>query len=139
VILLDTNVVSELVKARPHPLVLAWLDRHALSSVWISSISLMELHFGLELLDPSRRKAELSAALGRMMKTAFSGRIAAFDEKAAEAAGRLAASRRRSGRTVDHRDTQIAGIALALGARLVTRNRRDFADLDVEVTNPWGE
>ncbi|HEY8064886.1 MAG TPA: PIN domain-containing protein [Methylosinus sp.] len=138
-ILLDTNVVSELVRARPHPQVLAWLDRHPLSSVWISSISVMELHFGLELLDPSRKKAELSAALALLAETTFGDRIAPFDARAAEAAGRLAASRRRRGTTVDHRDTQIAGIALAHRARLVTRNRRDFADLDVEVTNPWNE
>ncbi|WP_161913291.1 type II toxin-antitoxin system VapC family toxin [Methylosinus sp. C49] len=138
-ILLDTNVVSELVKARPHPLVLAWLDRHPFSSVWISTISVMELRFGLELLDPSRRKAELAAALARLTESTFGDRIAPFDLKAAEAAGRLAAARRRNGTTVDHRDTQIAGIALAHRARLVTRNLRDFADLDVEVTNPWNE
>jgi len=99
----------------------------------------MELHFGLELLDPSRKKAELSAALARLAETTFGDRIASFDARAAEAAGRLAASRRRRGMTVDHRDTQIAGIALAHRARLVTRNLRDFADLDVEVTNPWNE
>jgi predicted nucleic acid-binding protein len=137
VILLDTNVISELVRARPNPLVLAWLDRRALASVWMSSISVMELRFGVELLDAGRRKSDLSAAVTRLMETTFGDRIATFDSQAAEIAGRLAAVRRRRGSTVDHRDTQIAGIALALGATLVTRNIRDFADLDLKLENPW--
>lgn len=136
-ILLDTNVISELTKRGPDPAVSGWLDRHPLSSIWISSISVMELHFGLELLEAGRRKSELSAALARLTGVAFRDRIAPFDERAAEIAGRLAAVRRRSGSTVEHRDTQIAGIAIALGATLVTRNLRDFRNLEVDVVNPW--
>lgn len=136
-ILLDTNVLSELMKARPDPAVVGWLDRHPLASVWISSISVMELHFGLELLDAGRRKSELRAALDRLTSATFGERVAPFDATAAVAAGRLAAARRRGGSTVDHRDTQIAGIALAHGAILVTRNPRDFADLGIDVANPW--
>jgi predicted nucleic acid-binding protein len=115
---------------------MAWLDRQSLGTAWISSISVMELNFGLQLLDPGRRKSELSAIVARLTEITFGDRIAPFDTRAAEMAGGLAASRRRRGSTVDHRDTQIAGIALARHATLVTRNIRDFADLEIEVVNP---
>jgi hypothetical protein len=136
-ILLDTNVISELVRMKPDPAVLAWLDRQPLATVWISSVSVMELHFGVQLLDAGRRKSELAAAVTRLTETVFGDRVAAFDTAAAEIAGRLAALRRRRGSTVDHRDTQIAGIALARRATLVTRNIRDFSDLEIELADPW--
>lgn len=136
-ILLDTNVASELAKRRGEPAVLNWLDKQPLSSVWISSISVMELHFGLELLEPGRRRSELSAAITRLTSVVFKDRIAPFDQAAGETAGRLAAVRRRKGAAVDHRDTQIAGIAISRRATLVTRNMRDFADLEIDVINPW--
>lgn len=136
-ILLDTNVASELAKRRGEPAVLNWLDKQPLSSVWISSISVMELHFGLELLEPGRRRSELSAAITRLTSVVFKDRIAPFDQAAGEMAGRLAAVRRRKGAAVDHRDTQIAGIAISRRATLVTRNMRDFADLEIDVINPW--
>jgi predicted nucleic acid-binding protein len=137
VILLDTNIIFELARAQPNPAVLAWLDNRALGSVWISSISVMELHFGLQLLDAGRRRAELSAAVMRLTEATFGDRIAVFDAEAAEIAGRLAAIRRRKGSTVDHRDMQIAGIALARHATLVTRNTRDFSGLELDMANPW--
>jgi len=136
-ILLDTNVISEILKPHAEPNVTAWLDRQPLSSIWITSISVMEIRFGLELLDPGRRKSQTSAAFLRFVSATIADRIAPFDAPAAEIAGKLSAARRRKGLVVDHRDTQIASIAVLHKATLVSRNIRDFGDLDERLVNPW--
>jgi predicted nucleic acid-binding protein len=136
-ILIGANVASEIAKSRGDQAVLTWLDHQPLSTVWLSSTSLMELHYGLELLEPGRKKTELSAALSRLKSITFANRIAAFDAAAAEIAGQLAATRRRRGLNIDYRDTQIASIALARRATLITRNIRHFSDLDIDVIDPW--
>jgi predicted nucleic acid-binding protein len=84
-----------------------------------------------------RKKIELGAALSRLTNATFGGRIASFDSTAAEIAGHLAASRRRAGLTIDYRDTQIASIAMARRATLVTRNVRHFVGLEIELLDPW--
>lgn len=135
-ILLDMNIASELTKKRSDPAVLSSLNRYPFSSVWLSSVTVMELRFGVELLEDGRRKTELSEAIVRLV-SAFGSRIAPFDAAAAEIAGRVSAARRRRGSIVDYRDTQIAGIAPAQKALLVTRNLRDFGDLELDRVNPW--
>jgi predicted nucleic acid-binding protein len=137
VILLDTNVLSALMQARPDPIVVAWLDAQAPESVWTTALSVFEIRFGIELLAPSRRRKTLAEAFDGMLREDLNGRVAPFDFEAAEAAAELAARRQRRGRPVDLRDIQIAGIALARRAALATRNVRHFDGLNVSVVSPW--
>ena len=136
-ILLDTNVIAELMRAEPDPAVPRWLDSCAAEEVWIPAVAVMELRYGLALLPPGRRRDGLAATLDAVLADELGGRIAAFDRPAAEAAAALMASRRQQGRPVDLADTMIAGIALAHRATLATRNLRHFADLAVPVVNPF--
>jgi toxin FitB len=137
VIVIDTNVLSALMRQIPELPVVEWLDRQAAESIWITSITLFEARFGLALLPKGRRRRTLEAAFDKLMVEDLEGRVLDFDQPAAEAAAMLAAERQRDGHSIDMRDTQIAGIVLARRAKLATRNVRHFSDLNVEVINPW--
>ncbi len=136
-IVIDTNVLSALMRRVPEPPVVEWLDRQAAESVWITSITLFEAQFGIALLPKGRRRRTLEVAFEKLMAEDLEGRVLDFDKTAAEAAARLAAARQRNGHSIDMRDTQIAGIVVARRAKLATRNVRHFSDLSVDVVNPW--
>ena len=136
-IVLDTNVLSALMRKAPEPPVVAWLDRQPPESVWISSITLFEARLGLALLPSGRRRQALETAFARLLEEDLQNRVLDFDSAAATEAASLAAERQKAGRPVDMRDTQIAGIALARRATLATRNVRHFRDLKVPVVDPW--
>lgn len=136
-IILDTNVLSALMRATPDGSVVAWLDGQPAESVWITSITLFEAHLGLALLPDGRRRRALEAAFERVLHADLESRVLDFDGAAAVEAAALAARRQMAGRRVDLRDTQIAGIAVARRATVATRNLRHFADLDVPVVDPW--
>jgi predicted nucleic acid-binding protein len=137
VIILDTNVLSALMRTAPDPEVVAWLDRQAAESLWITSITVFEARFGLALLASGRRRRALERAFGLLVEEDLENRVLDFDVAAATASAQLAAARQQAGRPVDMRDTQIAGIAVARRATLATRNVRHFADLAVPVVDPW--
>ncbi|HEY2679157.1 MAG TPA: type II toxin-antitoxin system VapC family toxin [Steroidobacteraceae bacterium] len=136
-IILDTNVLSALMREEPEVLVVEWLDRQAAESIWITSITLFEAHLGIELLPKGKRQRVLAAAFDRLMDVDLDNRVLEFDGVAAVAAATLAAVRQKAGRPVDFRDTQIAGIALARRATLATRNVRHFQDLNIPLVDPW--
>lgn len=136
-IILDTNVLSALMRKEPETAVVKWLDEQPPESVWITSITLFESQLGLALLPEGRRRQTLEDAFARLLEVDLENRILAFDSAAAMKSATLAAERQRSGHPVDMRDTQIAGIALARRATLATRNVRKFDDLTVSVVNPW--
>jgi len=136
-IILDTNVLSALMRTAPEAAVVAWLDRQPAQSVWITSITLFEARLGLALLPSGRRRQTLEAAFARVLLEDLENRVLDFDSAAAIEAASLAAARQKNGRPVDMRDTQIAGIALARRATLATQNIRHFADLKVSIVNPW--
>jgi predicted nucleic acid-binding protein len=136
-IILDTNVLAALMRTVPEVSVVAWLNRQPAESVWITSITLFEARFGLALLPSGRRRQALEAAFARMLKDDLENRVLDFDSAAATEAASLAATRQKNGRSVDMRDTQIAGIALARRATLATRNVRHFGDLNISVVDPW--
>lgn len=136
-IILDTNVLAALMRTVPEVSVVAWLDRQPAESVWITSITLFEARFGLALLPAGRRRQALEAAFARMLKDDLENRVLDFDSAAAIEAASLAATRQKNERSVDMRDTQIAGIALARRATLATRNVRHFGDLNISVVDPW--
>lgn len=136
-IILDTNVISALMRTAPAVPVVAWLDRQPAESVWITSITLFETRLGLALLPSGRRRSTLEAAFASLLQDDLENRVLDFDSAAAAEAASLAANRQKSGRSVDMRDTQIAGIALARRATLATWNGRHFRDLKVPVVDPW--
>jgi len=137
VIILDTNVLSTLMRTAPEAEVVRWLDHQPAESIWITSITLFETRLGLALLPRGRRRQLLELAFDRLLAEDLENRVLDFDGAAATEAATLAASRQRAGRPVDMRDTQIAGIALARRATLATRNVRHFQDLSVTVIDPW--
>ena len=136
-IILDTNVLSALMQATPDVRVVAWLDRQAPESIWTTSITLFESRLGLALLPEGRRRQALEASFEQLLNEDLQNRVLVFDTAAALEAAALAATRRRAGRPIDLRDTQIAGIAVARRASIATRNLRHFQDLAVPVINPW--
>jgi toxin FitB len=138
-ILLDTNVISAFIRPEPDRAVMAWLDTQPAESMWTTAISVYELRFGIELLAAGRRRRDLEEALSQALEEDFDGRVVPFDEPAAQSAGRIGATRRLIGRTVEIRDLQIAGIALARKATIATRNVRHFDGLGVALINPWAE
>lgn len=136
-IILDTNVLSALMKTALDAAVVDWLDRQPAESIWITSITLFEAHLGIQLLTRGRRQRALAASLDKLLAEDLENRVLDFDAAAAVEAAALAATRQKPGHPVDMRDTQIAGIALARRAAIATRNVRHFEDLKVSVVNPW--
>ena len=136
-IILDTNVLSALMRTAPETVVVRWLDHQPAESIWITSITLFETRLGLALLPKGRRRQSLESAFARLLEEDLENRVLDFDSAAATEAAALAAARQRAGRPVDMRDTQIAGIALARRATLATRNVRHFQDLNLSVVDPW--
>ena len=136
-IILDTNVLSALMRVVPEAVVVQWLDQQPAESVWITSITLFETRLGLALLPKGRRRQALERAFGQLLEEDLENRVLEFDRGAADQAAVLAATRRKAGQPVDMRDTMIAGIALARRAALATRNVKDFRDLKVQVIDPW--
>jgi toxin FitB len=139
VIVLDTNVVSELMRPKPSIKVAHWLDGFTRQDVWITAISIFELRFGIEIQAQGLRRSQLENSLARILEAGFSGRILNFDETAADAAALLSAKQRLAGRSREVRDTFIAGIVVAHAAELATRNVRHFQGLGIRVVNPWAD
>jgi toxin FitB len=137
VILLDTNVLSALMQREPNQTVVAWLDEQPSESIWTTSITVFEVRMGLELLDGGRRRSRLEREFERLLAEDLDGRVHLFDRVAADTAGMIAASRQRTGLTVEIRDVQIAGIASARKATLATRNTRHFEGLGITLVDPW--
>jgi toxin FitB len=138
-IILETNVLGALMRTAPETPVMIWLDRQPADSVWITSITLFEVRFGLALLPSGRRRHTLEAAFARLLGEDLENRVLDFDSAAATEAAFLAAARRKNGRSVDMRDTQIAGIVIARRATLATRNVRHFSDLEISIVDPWAQ
>ena len=121
-IVLDTNVLSALMLAPPDPRVVRWLDRNPGDSMWTTAITVYEIRFGLATMPTGKRRRALESAFDRLVAIVLQNRVLDFDAAAATAAAVLAAARKRSGRPVGIRDTQIAGIALARRAAIATRD-----------------
>ena len=136
-ILLDTNVLSAMMRAASEPAVERWLDAQPAESAWTTSITVFEIRFGLKLLAPGRRLEQLDMAFRRAIDEILGGRVVAFDTTAAETAAAIAAEQQQRGRTIEIRDVQIAGIAKVRRATLATRNTRHFEDLGITLVDPW--
>ncbi len=134
---LDTNVVSELMRPEPEPLVSKWTGEHPASRLFFTAIGEAELRYGLEIMARGARREALAAKIDVMLRDKLRDRVLPFDSAAASAYAEIAARRRRLGRPVSHPDCQIAAIARCRNAALVTRNVRDLEGTGVEVINPW--
>lgn len=136
-ILLDSNVISELMRSQPHAQVIGWMDRQPRISIWTTSVTLLEIRFGLQILPAGKRREQQMEAFETLLAHKLERRIAVFDSSAAQHTADLMAARQKAGRPGDLRDSMIAGIALAANASLATRNTRHFENLSVPVINPW--
>ena len=132
--LLDTNVVSEVTKERPSPQAISFLESQ--HDLWLPTIVLYELEYGLLLLPGGRRRDRLRAAVSALVDV-YSDRIIPLDSLAAEWAARFRAQAHRSGNSLKVADALIAGTAKANNLTIATRNTRDFDYLDIEIVNPW--
>ena len=136
-ILLDTNVLSALVQSTPDATVLRWLDLEPRDSVWITSVTVMEVRYGLHTMPAGRKRDRITRAFEILMDEKIQVRVASFDTAAAEQTAELMAARKQRGHPQDYRDTMIAGIVLSSKATLATRNTAHFEDLSVRMVNPW--
>ena len=137
IVLLDTNVVSELIRKAPDSAVEAWAGNHALEDLFFSAIGEAEMRHGAAILPAGRRRESLVSDIEAMLRDAFGDRVLPFDSNAARAYAEIAAMRRSAGRTIPPADCQIAAIALFRDMAVATPDVRDFEDIDVEVVNPW--
>lgn len=136
-ILLDTNVVSELLRPLPDHAVEAWVGEHPAGDLFISAVVEAELLYGVAILPTGRRRDALAAAIEAILREDFEDRILPFDSAAAREYADIAAKRRTAGSPVESADCQIAAIARSLNMTLATRNVADFEDVGIAVVNPW--
>ncbi len=134
--LLDTCVLSELVKPQPEPAVLAWMGTRIESTLFVSAMTLAELHRGVCKLPASQRRADLSAWL-RQLELGFEDRVLPFNQDTARVWAQMTTQAEQQSRPMAAFDSIIAATAIARGLRLVTRNVRDFTSAGVQVFNPW--
>ena len=136
-ILVDTNVVSELMRPTPEPAVMAWFSSQDSDALYLTAVTEAELRLGVAILPQGRRRERLSAEVDAMVAQDFASRVLPFDSAAARAYADIAASRRARGRPMPEADCQIAAIARARAAAVATRNAPDFAHCGIPVIDPW--
>jgi predicted nucleic acid-binding protein len=136
-IVLDTNVISELTKSKPEPRVIAWLDAQPAESVWTTAITVFEVRFGLANMPVGKKRRQLTEAFELMLQEDLGGRVLVFDQPAADEAGRIAGELRTMGRPIELRDGLIAGTVAARRGILATHNTRHFADTGIACIDPW--
>lgn len=135
-IVLDTNVVSELMRAEPAPAVLAWLKQNSSSGLYTTVVTVAEIRYGIARLPDGQRRESLNQAANEIF-AAFPRQVLPFDLAAGGAYADVVASRERLGRPIDGFDAQIAAICRTRAATLATRNTKDFADTGIDVIDPW--
>ena len=136
-IILDTNVVSALMRPSLVAIVLDWVNQQPPSSLYVSTVSEAELRYGVEILPVGIRRESLLAEIEAMLQDDFLGRILPFDREAARLYAVIAASRRAAGRPISQADCQIAAIARSRGASVATRDVNGFQGCGIDVINPW--
>ena len=138
-IVVDTNVVSELMRVEPSRRVVAWLDARRADTLFLTTVTLGEVSYGLNVLPVGRRRRRLELAFESFLERGFSHRVLPFDEPAGREYGALMARRREMGRPASTADGQIAGIARSRGYAIATRNVRDFEHCGVELYDPFAD
>ena len=136
-IIIDTNVISELLRPTPEPAVEEWLGEQDGLSIYLTAISEAELRYGVAIMSSGKRRDGLGVAIDRILRDDMAGRILPFDSAAARAYADIAASRRSAGKPISQADCQIAAIARAHTAPVATRNTPDFEGCGIDLINPW--
>jgi len=136
-IVLDTNIISELLLPAPEPVVVHWLAQQPSAAIFTTTITEAEILYGVRLLPDGRRRRDLEAAILPIFAQDLAGRVLPFDREAADIYSVIATERRRAGRPISQFDAQIASIALSRGASLATRNVSDFEGVGLTIVNPW--
>jgi predicted nucleic acid-binding protein len=138
-ILLDTNVISEIMRPRPDSRVASWIQSLPRNEFWTSSVVVAELLSGIDLMPPGRRQEGLREAVEEMLTEDFHGQILSFDLAAARLYGQILSARQRMGRPINEMDAQIAATARAHGAAVATRNTKDFLACEIALIDPWSD
>ncbi len=136
-IILDTNILSSVMKETPDPIIVEWLDSQARESIWTTAITVFEIRLGLSILEKGKRRARLEQTFQLALEEILERRVLPFDIASAIASADIAVKQRQKGIAMNMRDTQIAGITVAKRSTLATRNIKDFQELPVSVINPW--
>ena len=136
-VVLDTNVVSELMRATPSAEVLVWMDELPPRELFVTAVTEAEVRTGIAILPAGARRSGLADAAERTLGGLFAGRVLPFDSNAARAYADIAAASRAAGHPISQSDCQIAGIARSRSMAVATRNVRDFSGTGVEVIDPW--
>jgi predicted nucleic acid-binding protein len=136
-LVLDTNVISEIMKALPSPRVMEWWSQQQTDELFTTTVTVAEILYGIEILSRGKRRDSLRAEAEVVFTHDFAGRILPFDEEAARAFPEIAAGRRPEGRPLAEFDAQIAAVARSRRAMLATRNTADFEGCGVRLVNPW--
>ena len=136
-VILDTNVISEVLRPAPDAAVANWMEKQAVAALSTTAVCEAELLLGAALLPQGRRRKELEQSIVTILQRLFVGRVLPFDRAAANAYAEVASTRRRIGRPISTLDAQIAAIARAHGAAVATRNVTDFTDCGIDVVDPW--
>ncbi len=135
--ILDTNVLSELMRPEPSIQVIAWMARQPAKELCTTAITEAEIFYGIQLLHQGQRRNGLLTAAEAIFAEGLAGKVIGFDREAARIFAEVVARRRALGKPINHPDGQIASIARMCGARLATRNRADFEECGVEIVDPW--
>ena len=136
-IVLDTNVLSELMRREPSPTVIAWIEARATTSLFTTTITQAEILYGIRLMPSGKRRSEIEEAAREMFRADFAGRVLSFDQDVAQAYAKIAASRRQAGQPITQFDAQIAAIALSRDGVVATRNIADFEGCGPDLIDPW--
>jgi toxin FitB len=137
VILLDTNVVSEIMKWHVHPAVAAFIDKRSINELFLPSLVVAEIRYGMQRLPPGRRRSEIAGDFDAFLAAGFASRILVFDDACAVGYATARTAREQAGRPVPVQDALIGGMALAHGAALATRNLADFDGYGLALVDPW--
>ena len=138
-IVLDTNVLSELLRPAPEPRVLTWLANQPRASLFTTAVTQGEILYGIRLLPDGQCRRKLAEAALAIFNEDFAGRVLSFDGDAAGAYAEIGTSRRAAGRPISQFDAMIAAMTRSRGATLATRNAKDFEGCGIDVVNPWAE
>ncbi len=136
-ILLDTNIISEIMKEFPSESVTTWLSQQHSLTLYVSSISIAEVRYGLNIMPESKKRSRLESSFTSVMQSAFSQRVLVFDENAAIQYATLMSKNKKTGSVMTTFDAQIASIAISTRSLLATRNTKDFVRCGTQIINPF--